>query len=144
MPRLWPWFGGLASHHDLAELALRRALPGLQAGQGADDAGRDGAARVALALHDLQEVIAELGVTPEVPAAGLEANRVIAQAVVLEDLDLTGLDVPVEDIKELLRVDVDGWKEEAKDMQEHFSQFGDRLPQEMAEQLKDLIKRLEG
>lgn len=58
------------------------------------------------------------------------------------DLDLAGLDVPVEDVKELLRVDVAGWKEEAKDMQEHFSQFGDRLPEAMAVQLKELIERL--
>jgi len=61
----------------------------------------------------------------------------------VSDLDLEGLDVPMEDIKELLRVDVAGWKEEAKDMQEHFAQFGNRLPEELAAQLKDLIKRLE-
>jgi phosphoenolpyruvate carboxykinase (GTP) len=60
------------------------------------------------------------------------------------DLDLKGLDVPVEDLKELLRVDVAGWKEEAKDMQEHFAQFGKRLPEALAAQLKDLVKRLEG
>ncbi len=60
----------------------------------------------------------------------------------VEDLDLNGLDVPVEDVKELLRVDIAGWKEEAKDMQEHFSQFGDRLPQALANQLKELIERL--
>jgi len=58
------------------------------------------------------------------------------------DLDLAGLDVPAEDMKELLRVDVAGWKEEAKDMQEHFSQFGDRLPEALARQLKELIERL--
>ena len=58
------------------------------------------------------------------------------------DLDLAGLDVPAEDMKELLRVDVAGWKEEAKDMQEHFSQFGDRLPEALAKQLKELIERL--
>ncbi len=62
----------------------------------------------------------------------------------VEDLDLAGLDVPVEDVKELLRVDIAGWKEEAKDMQEHFSQFGDRLPEALAAQLKELLKRLEG
>ena len=62
----------------------------------------------------------------------------------IEDLDLAGLDVPVEDVKELLRVDIAGWKDEAKDMQEHFSQFGDRLPEALAAQLKELLKRLEG
>ncbi len=61
----------------------------------------------------------------------------------VEDLDLTGLDVPVEDVKELLRVDAAGWKEEAKDMQDHFAQFGERLPEALAAQLQGLIKRLE-
>ena len=60
----------------------------------------------------------------------------------VEDLDLAGLDVPVEDVKELLRVDAAGWKEEAKDMQEHFAQFGDRLPGALATQLKELLLRL--
>jgi phosphoenolpyruvate carboxykinase (GTP) len=62
----------------------------------------------------------------------------------VEDLDLAGLDVPGEDVRELLRVDKAGWKEEAKDMQEHFAQFGNRLPEALAAQLKDLINRLEG
>ncbi|OPY00211.1 MAG: Phosphoenolpyruvate carboxykinase (GTP) [Syntrophorhabdus sp. PtaB.Bin047] len=59
-----------------------------------------------------------------------------------EDLDLAGFDVPAEDIKELLRIDVDAWKEEVKDMEKHFAQFGDRLPQVLAEELKALAKRL--
>jgi phosphoenolpyruvate carboxykinase (GTP) len=59
-----------------------------------------------------------------------------------EDLDLTGLNVPAEDMKELLRVDADAWKEEVRDMEKHFAQFGDRLPQVLAEELKALAKRL--
>jgi phosphoenolpyruvate carboxykinase (GTP) len=60
-----------------------------------------------------------------------------------EDLDLTGLNVPAEDMKELLRVDADAWKEEVGDMEKHFAQFGDRLPRVLAEELKGLAKRLE-
>jgi len=60
----------------------------------------------------------------------------------VEDLDLAGLDVPAEDMKELLHVDHAAWKEEAKDMEKHFSQFGDRLPKALAEQLKALVDRL--
>jgi phosphoenolpyruvate carboxykinase (GTP) len=59
-----------------------------------------------------------------------------------KDLDLKGLDISAEDIEELLRVNADQWKEEAKDMQAHFAQFGDRLPQALADQLKSLIERL--
>lgn len=61
----------------------------------------------------------------------------------VEDLDLAGLnDVPVEDVKELLRVDKAAWQEEAKDMEKHFSQFGDRLPKALADELKTLVERL--
>ncbi len=61
----------------------------------------------------------------------------------VEDLDLAGLnDVPVEDMKELLRVDKAAWQEEAKDMEKHFSQFGDRLPKALADELKTLVERL--
>jgi len=60
----------------------------------------------------------------------------------VEDLDLTGLDVAAEDMKELLRIDVDAWKEEVRDMEKHFAQFGDRLPQVLAGELKALAKRL--
>lgn len=59
-----------------------------------------------------------------------------------EDLDLTGLDVPLDDMKELLRIDVDAWKAEVKDMEKHFSQFGDRLPRVLANELKALADRL--
>ncbi len=59
-----------------------------------------------------------------------------------EDLDLAGLDVPAEDMKELLRIDVDAWKEEVRDMEKHFAQFEDRLPQVLADELKALAKRL--
>jgi phosphoenolpyruvate carboxykinase (GTP) len=59
-----------------------------------------------------------------------------------EDLDLSGLDIPAEDLKELLRVDVDLWKAELPDIENHFSKFADRLPERLKKQLKDLAKRL--
>ncbi len=59
-----------------------------------------------------------------------------------EDLDLRGLDIPPEDIQELLRVDVDAWRAEIPDIERHFAQFGDRLPQRLWEQLRGLQARL--
>jgi len=59
-----------------------------------------------------------------------------------EDLDLRGLDVPPEDLRELLRVDVDAWRAETPDIERHFAQFGDRLPQRLREQLRQLQARL--
>ncbi len=59
-----------------------------------------------------------------------------------EDLDLRGLDIPPEDIRELLRVDVDAWRAELPDIERHFARFGDRLPQRLREQWCGLQARL--
>jgi phosphoenolpyruvate carboxykinase (GTP) len=58
------------------------------------------------------------------------------------DLDLTGLDIPDADFRELFRVDPSAWKAEAADIERHFSQFGDRLPPRLRKQLDDLRRRL--
>jgi phosphoenolpyruvate carboxykinase (GTP) len=50
--------------------------------------------------------------------------------------------VSEEDMKALTSLDRDGWKEEARQIREHFAVFGDRLPKELAQQLEALEKRL--
>ena len=60
-----------------------------------------------------------------------------------EALDTEGLDVDSEDMKELLRVDVEGWKAEIPSIKEHYEAFGDKLPAGLQEELGDLEKRLE-
>ena len=59
-----------------------------------------------------------------------------------ESLDLSGLNIRTEDLQELLRVDVDAWKIEAKGIREHFTQFGSRLPKRLSLQLEALEQRL--
>ncbi len=59
-----------------------------------------------------------------------------------EDLDLTGLDIPPEDLAELLRVDVEAWRQELPDIERHFAQFGDRLPERLRVQVEDLRRRV--
>ena len=59
-----------------------------------------------------------------------------------KDLDLSGLDITAEDLKELLRVDVDLWKAELPDIENHFAKFGDKMPERLQKQLKELAKRL--
>ncbi|MEJ2518175.1 MAG: phosphoenolpyruvate carboxykinase (GTP) [Methyloceanibacter sp.] len=58
-----------------------------------------------------------------------------------EGLDTEGLDVDSEDMKELLRVDVEGWKAEIPLIKEHFEAFGDKLPAGLQEELSDLEQR---
>ncbi len=58
------------------------------------------------------------------------------------NLDLTGLNLPGENIQELLRVDPDVWRLEVADIEKHFAQFGTRLPARLRNQLDELKRRL--
>ena len=57
-------------------------------------------------------------------------------------LDTAGLDVSAAALDELLSVDVDAWRAEVPLIDAHYSQFGDRLPTALREQLDHLEKRL--
>ncbi len=59
-----------------------------------------------------------------------------------EDINIEGLDIDVNTVKDLLNVDIDLWKEEAKGIEEFFAKFGDKLPAELSKQLSDLKARL--
>ncbi len=60
-----------------------------------------------------------------------------------EALDLTGLDISRAHLDLLLNVDLDVWREEASLVPGHYERFGDRLPQELWDQLASLNARLE-
>jgi phosphoenolpyruvate carboxykinase (GTP) len=57
-------------------------------------------------------------------------------------LDLSGLDLPAEDINQLLAVDIEGWKKEVEDIAENYAKFGGKLPNALTDQLNSLRKRL--
>jgi phosphoenolpyruvate carboxykinase (GTP) len=58
-------------------------------------------------------------------------------------LDTSGLDLADGAMAKLLRVDPGEWRDQLPRLHEHFAQFGDKLPDELAEQLKALEQRLE-
>lgn len=59
-----------------------------------------------------------------------------------EDININGLDIDLPTIKELLTVDKELWKQEAKGIHEFYDKFGDRLPMKLKEELSALEKRL--
>jgi phosphoenolpyruvate carboxykinase (GTP) len=59
-----------------------------------------------------------------------------------EDLNVDGLDISDADLDELLKVDVEEWKAEVPSIQAHLDSLGERLPQEMRDQLAALSERL--
>jgi phosphoenolpyruvate carboxykinase (GTP) len=60
-----------------------------------------------------------------------------------EHLDLDGLEVSDEDLRELLSVDAKGWLHELPQLREYYAQFGARMPEELLAELDALEKRLE-
>ncbi len=58
-------------------------------------------------------------------------------------LDTSGLELADGAIEKLLRVDPEEWRGQLPRLHEHFAQFGDKLPDELAEQLRALEQRLE-
>lgn len=60
----------------------------------------------------------------------------------MEDIDLIGLDWPMERVEEVLKVDAPTWQPEIPDISKFFSQFGERLPARLTAQLDALAARL--
>ena len=59
-----------------------------------------------------------------------------------EDINIEGLDIDLDTIKELLRVDTASWKEDIANIKEFYQLVGDAVPAEMYEELVALEKRL--
>ncbi len=59
-----------------------------------------------------------------------------------EDIDLTDLDMDMDTLKSILKVDKDVWTKEAEEIEEHYKKFGDRLPEELRVQLNNLKDNL--
>jgi phosphoenolpyruvate carboxykinase (GTP) len=58
-------------------------------------------------------------------------------------IETAGLDLNPGDMAKLLEVDPEEWRAQLPLVREHFAKFGDRLPDELAEQLRALEQRLE-
>ena len=60
-----------------------------------------------------------------------------------EDIDLTDLDMDMDTLNSILKVDKDVWEKEAAEIEEHYKKFGDKLPKELRAQLNTLKSNLE-
>ena len=60
-----------------------------------------------------------------------------------EDIDLTDLDMDIETLKSILKVDKDVWEKEVEEIEEHYKKFGDKLPEELKNQLATLKANLD-
>ncbi len=79
-----------------------------------------------------------------VEGKGKAVTTPIGNLPTADALDLTGLDVSADDMQALLTVDLEGWKDEIRGLEEFYGRFGDRLPEALQRQLRAVEKRLDG
>jgi len=69
-------------------------------------------------------------------------DTAIGRVPTADGIDLDGIDVPPETLAQLLKVDNQAWRGEIPLIEEHFASIGERLPHELADELRELEKRL--
>jgi phosphoenolpyruvate carboxykinase (GTP) len=69
-------------------------------------------------------------------------DTAIGRVPTADGIDTTGLDITPEVLGELLAVDNEAWRGEIPLIEEHFNFIGERLPAELADELRELEKRL--
>ncbi|OHD54127.1 MAG: phosphoenolpyruvate carboxykinase [Spirochaetes bacterium GWF1_51_8] len=77
-----------------------------------------------------------------VQGGGKADKTAIGYVPARDSLTLDGLDIPGENLSQLLNVDNGEWKNEIPGIEEHYATFGDNIPPELKEQLDGLKKRL--
>ncbi|MBA1837803.1 phosphoenolpyruvate carboxykinase (GTP) [Corynebacterium sp. zg912] len=70
-------------------------------------------------------------------------ETVVGYTARAEDLDLTGLDTPIEDVREALYPDPELWKEDLADSRRYLEGLGSRVPQKLFDQLTKLDERIQ-
>jgi phosphoenolpyruvate carboxykinase (GTP) len=69
-------------------------------------------------------------------------ETVIGYVPALDAINVEGLNVTPDDLKELLTVDIDEWREEIPRIRDHYAQFNERLPRKLEAFVDDLETRL--
>jgi phosphoenolpyruvate carboxykinase (GTP) len=77
-----------------------------------------------------------------VDGTGKAVTTPIGNLPTLDAIDVSGMDLPEENLKELLSVDINGWLQEANAIEEYYEKYGSRLPQKLKKELENLKKRL--
>ncbi len=68
---------------------------------------------------------------------------VVGNTARAEDLDLSGLDTPIEDVREALSAPAEKWAADVASNEEYLNFLGERVPAEVHEQLAELKQRIE-
>ncbi len=71
-----------------------------------------------------------------------DADTPIGRVPTPDAIDTAGLDLDDETLAELVTVDAESWREELPQIEEHYESIGERLPDELRDELRALEKRL--
>ena len=69
-------------------------------------------------------------------------ETVVGSTARAEDIDLSGLDIPFEDVQEALYAGPDLWKNDVEDAYDYFEELGSRVPKELFDELDKLGNRV--
>jgi phosphoenolpyruvate carboxykinase (GTP) len=83
-------------------------------------------------------------VLERVAGRGDAVDTAIGMVPTATAIDVSGLDVNDATMAQLLEVDAEGWRQEIAQLEEHYASIGERLPDELKDELKALDKRLAG
>ena len=81
-------------------------------------------------------------VVERVAGEGDAVDTPIGRVPTADAIDTDGLDIEPEALAKLLEVDAEAWRSELPQIEEHYAGIGDRLPDELRDQLEELEKRL--
>jgi phosphoenolpyruvate carboxykinase (GTP) len=81
-------------------------------------------------------------VCERVDGTGKSQKTPIGNLPTVDALDLSGLNLPEEDVKALTSVDAAGWKKEADDIGSYYAKYDGHLPAALKQQLEGLRQRL--
>jgi phosphoenolpyruvate carboxykinase (GTP) len=81
-------------------------------------------------------------VLERVAGTGEAVSTPIGYVPSVDGLDVSGLGVAPGTVDKLVTVDAEAWRQEIPQLEEHYAVFGDRLPDELRDELRELEKRL--
>jgi phosphoenolpyruvate carboxykinase (GTP) len=77
-----------------------------------------------------------------VSGGGAAVDTPIGRLPAAAAIDTDGLDISAEQMAQMLKVDVEGWRKEIPDIEDFYNRFGDRVPERLRAQLTALEDRL--
>jgi phosphoenolpyruvate carboxykinase (GTP) len=78
----------------------------------------------------------------EVEGTGEGVDTPIGRVPTPTAIDTTGLDVDADTMERLVAVDAESWRQEIPQIEAHYAGLGERLPEELRDELRELEKRL--